>query len=368
MNFKLIIIATLSTLAVETAFAADGLVDCMPGVGTPYPKNCTEKCYTGSWGTDYVLDATHTQDNPNVWKFMSKTSEYNSHRFTCSGIKRSVDVILKSYTSDGLVEKGRKDGHKLYSIDDYFDISVWVKLNQNPQYEDLDYGRNEFVDYDLTLRASTDVFKNDVGELWWNWDRYIKVHFPETYFIIYHKKDFLGTRTFNHIIFKTNYYIDGSKTVYPRILYNVYLKGKVTSAQSCVVDGGATIEFNKVSSRALQVANGEPPAGTPAQSGTINISCRYVHVPIKLELHSTTGTINNALVSTERADIGFKIVDENNKPIVPNGQAVAIEGLPTAWNPKIRFKAWPVFFGSSADPAPAPGRVTGRATLNVEFQ
>lgn len=376
MKFKLIVIATLSSLAVSTAFAAIDPKLCRPGVGATAPEppeDCVTTCFSGTVATDKVMDVSQIlkHEQYGYQTYTGLIQQYYAEQFTCVNVNQPV--IVRHWAVQHGADAGSYKGHNFIYVDEYFDVAMWSDFPKAYNW----WPATATLEYPFDISTTTDIFVNDRYG-WWTWRTSITTNVPEVWYMIRVKKPFIGARTVKrkqiftiYTAIKKYYSLEYLAPIVKR--FDVLVEGAVESYQTCQVDGGATIEFGKVSDRALRTAGENVPVGTEAKSGVINISCKNIIAPVKLQLSASKAPKNNALVADGlRNDVGFKIVDEDSKALVP-GTPVALPGIASSSagstsSTQIKFKAWPVFLGAATDPLPAPGEIQGHVNLEVQFQ
>jgi len=154
---------------------------------------------------------------------------------------------------------------------------------------------------------------------------------------------------------------------------NIWLSGTLTAPLSCVINAGSTIEVDLGETMTTQyVAAGQPPQGFTLKDVDISYRCDNPAVnnqqKIKLTLTADRGVVDaGKLIARmiDRDDMGVRLFDSNNNPVVLDGSVEFPVTLDEQGNGSIVMKAAPV---STTDTRPAAGKYEGNVTVKMDLR
>lgn len=147
----------------------------------------------------------------------------------------------------------------------------------------------------------------------------------------------------------------------------IYISLNIVVPQSCEIntDQVIDIDFGAISAGAFKMA-GVAAEGVQSKSKTVGIKCNNIagnaQMTMRLQADKVSGSI---VVSDENNDVGFRVMDSNGIPLLPNNLSSLIPfTLDSNAQHNVTIQVVPA---SVTGNKPVEGPVTSRAYLRVDF-
>lgn len=382
MKFKILLMVIFCQFIASISFAANddrpepSEKNCEPrkigeGGNAKPPKGCPKKCYTS---TGYIASSISIPSklfDPPVGGIRPGVARgpayFNMPYGVCVGTHASEQLVLKAKALTKYY--GMAHGFDLYDVDDegYLAFGLTSVALENTWAPSSSHG-GSITKWPFRYFRQVHIW-NQNPDSYYNWEKSVLLGFHQNEYYFQIKKPVVGRTVIrNARMFEITFgpFYDEA-TLTPS--WELVINGDVTVTQTCMVDGGHTMDFSQISGTDLRAAQGQVTDRIKKKEGLITVKCSSVTAgrTAKIQMTTPLGVKNDAIVANVENKVGFKVEDEDQKPFFTNDLKRDIGELEANVEKKIKFNAWPVFLGSTSDPIPTGGDYTARATLEVDF-